>query len=336
MRKYYSRKVVDDVKEISAIDYLEKHEPDNLVRSGGTYRTRKHDSLYLSNGCWRWVSQGRGGSNAISYLQQVEGMSFVEAIGKLCTLYGIDEDQKDPPGTEWYVAAQKRRKAEIEEMIRASPDGFRLPIPAEGNKRLYAFLSKRGISKTVITYCTEHKLIYQDEKHGNVVFVGYDDRNIPRCASLRSTGYRLYRGEVPGSRKEYMFRIVNDEAEEAHLFEAPLDLLSYATLMEMHGRDFREVSLCAMGGALILAENSTEIPKTIATLLDGRNIRKIYLHLDNDLTGMRSAASLEYMFKGNGIEVVNELIPPERGKDVNDMLLSMLAEKMKLDEYPVS
>ena len=328
MRKSYSRKVVEEVKAIPVLDYLQKHEPDNLVIAGKIYRTRKHDSLYLSNGYWRWVSQGKGGNNALSYLQQVNEMSFVEAIGMLCALYGIDEDQKDPPGTEWYVAAQKKRKAEIEEIIRASPDGFRLPMPAEGNTRLFAFLCKRGISKKVISYCTEHKLIYQDEKHGNVVFVGYDDQHIPRCASLRSTGYRLYRGESPGSRKEYTFRIVNDAADEAHLFEAPLDLLAYATLMEMQGRDFREVNLCTLGGALILAEHSIEIPKTIATLLNGRNIRKVYLHLDNDDTGRKSAASLEYMLRGNGIEVVDEVVPAERGKDVNDMLLSVLAEKM--------
>ena len=328
MGKYYSRTVIDQVNQISAIEYLIDHEPYNLQRTGRSYKTKKHDSLYLSNGYWRWSSHSIGGKTALSYLQKVDELSFIEAMDRLCYLYRIDADQKDPDAAARFAEEQKKRKAEIEAMADNSTTEFSLPAPAENNKRAYAYLRNRGISGSVISYCLRNKLIYQEAKYGNVVFVGYDNDGRARYAGLRSTGYRQFKGDAPGSRKDFSFRLVNDKADEVHLFEAAIDLLSYATLMEMHDLDFRKVNLCALAGVAVPGtDGKQEIPPSLRTLLDGREIREIFLHLDNDDVGIASAKALAQALKERGYKVTIQVVPKERGKDVNDMLQSILAEK---------
>ena len=328
MGRFYSRTVIDQVNQISAIQYLMDHEPYNLKRTGRSYITKKHDSLYLSNGYWRWSSRGIGGKTALSYLQKVDELSFPEAMERLVYLYRIDPTQKDPAAAEKFAEEQKKRRAEIEAMVSRAPAEFHLPEPAENNKRAYAYLRSRGISGSVISYCLKKKLIYQEKEYGNVVFVGYDNDGQARYAGLRSTGYKQFKGDAPGSRKDFSFRLVNDEAGEAHLFEAAIDLLSYATLMEMHGLDFRKVNLCALAGVAVPgAGGKQEIPPSLRTLLDGRDIREIYLHLDNDDVGIASAKALAQALKERGYKVTIQVVPKERGKDVNDMLQSILAEK---------
>ena len=161
-----------------------------------------------------------------------------------------------------------------------------------------------------------------------VSFVGFDNDGQARYAGLRSTGDRQFKGDATGSRKDYSFRITNDIAGEAHLFEAAVDLLSYATLMEMHNLDFRSVNLCALAGVAVPgAGGKSEIPPAIRTLLDGRKIDTIYFHLDNDEVGIASAKALAQTLKERGYKTFIQPVPKERGKDVNDMLQSILTEK---------
>ena len=194
---------------------------------------------------------------------------------------------------------------------------------------IYAYLRSRGISGSVISYCLKHKLIYQEKEHGNVVFVGYDNEGQTRYAGLRSTGYRQFKGDATGSRKDFTFRLTNDTAVEAYLFEAAIDLLSYATLMEMHGLDFRSVNLCTLAGVAVPgADGKQELPAAVRTLTKGRNIKKFSLYFDNDEVGIAAAKALAAALKAEGYQTVIQTVPKERGKDVNDMLQSILAEKV--------
>ena len=333
MGRFYSRTVIDQVNQISAIQYLMDHEPYNLKRTGRSYITKKHDSLYLSNGYWRWSSRGIGGKTALSYLQKVDELSFPEAMERLVYLYRIDPSQKDPAAAEKFAAEQKKRRAEIEAMVSRAPAEFHLPEPAENNKRAYAYLRSRGISGSVISYCLKKKLIYQEKEYGNVVFVGYDNEGQARYAGLRSTGYRQFKGDATGSRKDFTFRMINNESDEAYLFEAAIDLLSYATLMEMHGLDFRSVNLCTLAGVAVPgADGKQELPAAVRTLTEGRNIMKFNLYLDNDEVGIAAAKALAAALKAEGYQTVIQTVPKERGKDVNDLLKSVLAEQEAKDK----
>lgn len=50
---YFTQEQIDKAKEIDVLSYLQNKNPDELVyESRGTYHTRTHDSLKISNGKW--------------------------------------------------------------------------------------------------------------------------------------------------------------------------------------------------------------------------------------------------------------------------------------------
>ena len=54
---YIPPSVVQKVKRMDLLTYLENYEPYELVHfSGNTYTTRTHDSLKISNEKWMWWS----------------------------------------------------------------------------------------------------------------------------------------------------------------------------------------------------------------------------------------------------------------------------------------
>ena len=62
---YVTPEQISKAKEIDLLTYLRSCDPHELVHvSGGTYCTREHDSLKISNGKWNWVSRGVGGRTA--------------------------------------------------------------------------------------------------------------------------------------------------------------------------------------------------------------------------------------------------------------------------------
>lgn len=89
---YFTQEQIDKAKEIDVLSYLQNKKPDELVyESRGTYHTRTHDSLKISNGKWFWFSRGIGGITALEYLIQVEEYSFTEAVEHLINQKGIEK-----------------------------------------------------------------------------------------------------------------------------------------------------------------------------------------------------------------------------------------------------
>ena len=75
---YVSEEQIAAAREWDLYSYLERFEPDELVRTGrNSYRTRTHDSLKITNGMWYWWSHGIGGRTALDYLIKVQGMTFL-------------------------------------------------------------------------------------------------------------------------------------------------------------------------------------------------------------------------------------------------------------------
>lgn len=322
---YYNNETIEAVKSISALQYMLDNEPFNLVKKGHTYFLKQHDSLYFSNGKWRWSSQGLGGNSALSYLQAVQDMKFTEAMALLCDLYHISS-RDNIRNYEKVIEANKERNQDINiKLGEVSDKEFVLPPAAPNSRRIYAYLKKRGISDDVIRYCLKNRLIYQEAEHGNCVFVGYDTEGQARYAGLRSTGYVSFKGDAAGSNKKYSFRLTCAESETVHVFEAPIDLLSYATYMQLNGYDFRDTNLLALSGVAVPAKNGEgKIPDAIETLLENNTLTKFVLHLDNDATGKAAALALGKMLSDRGYSVVNAPVPEEYGKDVNDYLISYI------------
>ena len=78
---YIPPEVVARAREMDLLTYLRTYEPQELVHfGGGTYCTREHDSLKISNGKWCWFSRGIGGYSALDYLIKVKEMPFTQAV----------------------------------------------------------------------------------------------------------------------------------------------------------------------------------------------------------------------------------------------------------------
>lgn len=86
---------------------------------------------------------------------------------------------------------------------------FLLPERNANDKRVFAYLSARGIDAEIINACMRMGLVYvyESKRYHNAVFVGQkDDEGRDRHASLRGTfanAVRPYKGDAAGSDKSY-------------------------------------------------------------------------------------------------------------------------------------
>lgn len=109
-----------------------------------------------------------------------------------------------------------------------------------------------------------------------------------------------------------------------HLFEAAVDLLSYATYLKCEGKDYGKENLLSLSGVYQPKKELSEskIPIALSTYLkENPQIKTVVLHLDNDKTGRLCTAALKELLQ-NEYEIVDD--PPPVGKDFNDFLLSYL------------
>jgi len=293
----FTQEDIRAARSVDVLSFLRRNDPGALVPLGnGSYCTREHDSLKISNGMWYWFSRGIGGKSAVDYLTTVENMDFADAVRAVL--------EKTIP----VIAHEKPKNAETRVL--------HLPKKNDTASHVKAYLKGRGISESVILYCLNHGLLYESQKHHSAVFVGYDCTGTARYAAIRGTSDN-YKGDAGGSDKRFSFRL-GTASTCVHLFEAAIDALSYATLMEMEGVDWRNASLLSLAG-VFKSKRENALPAALEQYLaDHPNTQTVYLHLDNDETGRSAAAGIANALK-NKYKVVDA--PPPEGKDVNDFLL---------------
>lgn len=311
---YVTPEQITQAKELDLLTYLQRYDPHELVHvSGNTYCTREHDSLKISNGKWNWFSRGIGGKTALDYLIKVQGFSFTQAVEALA-------GQNFSPLP--HVSQTQPKKQE--------PRVLSLPQPSRCATHAVSYLHGRGIDYDLIDYCIQTGRVYESQKYHNVVFVGRDLKGQPRYAALRGT-VGDFKGEAPGSDKRYSFTIAeNPSAPGVHLFESAIDLLSYATLLKMKGRDWRQDALLSLAG-VFKQKKEFVIPLALSQYLKDRpGIKTLYLHLDNDEVGREAAAGI---MEGLGDKYTVLDRPPPYGKDVNDLLQRKLGLTQRKEEW---
>lgn len=160
--------------------------------------------------------------------------------------------------------------------------------------------------------------IYQSSQRDNLVFVGYDKKHKPRYATVRGTEDSRFFYDVAGSNKEFSFRLVNKDTDSAHLFESAIDLISYATLCEMQGSDYKSLSLLSLSRVYSQGSNELiKIPVALSSYLAKHDTKTIHLHLDNDRAGHNATRTLANLLSDK-YSVRCHFVPV--GKDVNDYL----------------
>ena len=315
---YFTPEQISKAKQIDLLTYLKNCNKEELIyESRNTYTTRTHDSLKINNGMWYWFSRGIGGKTALEYLIQVEGYSFTDAVSHILGIKGLEKNENTSP-----IYSKNR---EFVKLV--------LPKKADNNLKVINYLMARGIDKEIIIECISKGFIYQEYQKNNVVFVGYDENNIPKYAGVRATNSSRYMHDAYGSDKTYSFKLESiNKNNQVHLFESAIDLLSYATIKKLNNELWDEENLLSLAGVYRPAKDNLEskLPKTLSNYLKNNNqIDTIVLHLDNDLAGRLSTQAIQTILS-DSYKIIDD--PPKSGKDFNDYLCNLLTIKYKNKE----
>ena len=298
--------MIQKARQLDLLTYLQLQQPWELVPIGpNRYQTKTHDSLKIDHGMWYWWSRNIGGRSALDYLVAVEGWEFRKAALHILELERIQPIEMP----------QKKLQEE------KGKSSFCLPMRANSNRRVQAYLMQRGIDRDIIGYFVSKGLIYESYPQHNAIFVGLSENGEPAYAALRSTGQRRFAGEAAGSQKAYAFSFSEGKSATIHVFESAIDLLSYATLQKLRGADWKAESYVSLGGCAF--SRGTLPPSLKRMLCEKTNIQAIKLHLDNDRAGRTFTQTIIELLK-NDYQVINA--PPPCGKDVNDYLMMKLKQ----------
>lgn len=294
----YTKEQIEKAKNANLLDLLLKLNYPLKRVTAREYTLLEHDSLKISpDRGWYWHSRQTGG-NAIDFFMQVEGKTFLQAMEMIIGNSGA------------YIrsGSEQTRKEE-------GTRELRLPVANWNNDRVIKYLTEtRGLSKPLVLSCIKRKTIYQAEKTFNAVFVGYDDDGKPRYASQRGTSEKRFAGDITGSSKDYGFFFGKKSSKTLHIFEAPIDLLSYITLENLQGRQCHEAYL-ALGGV------ST---RAFERYLSEHEIDTVYVRTDSDEAGRLVYRKLQREH-GGGKLIILPAFPTE--KDYNEELLKYKEEK---------
>ena len=291
---------ISEARKVDLLTYLRTRDPGELVKCSGGYTTRTHDSLKISNGMWMWWSRGIGGKNALDYLMKVKGMEFPDAVSSIL-------------GKSFIMNNEAVSLHEEERVLQ-------LPCRSEPTGSVEGYLRIRGIDPAITTDCIDRGLIFESLPHHNAVFVGKDETGKVRYAAYRATNRSRFMGDCPGSDKRFSFRLTNPDSTSVHVFESAIDALSYATLINMNGGDYRNESLLSLAGIYSPgSDGNGKLPSALVKFLqESPGINKVCLHLDNDRAGREAT---EMIRNSLGPEYTVSDRPPKYGKDFNDHLI---------------
>ena len=290
----YQKFTEDEIRKANSVDILSLargygYEPEKAGRkavhmkhSGGLYIFPENNRFFQ----WTGPDDGVKGG-AIDFVMREENLSFPEAVGKLI-------GKEFSPSVKRVVPYEKKER---EPLV--------LPEKADNMKRAYWYLvSVRGISPKIVSHFMNRKMIYQEKKYGNCVFVGYDAEGTARYCSMRAArDNSSFKMDATGSDKSYPF-FHEGKTDLLIVTEAPIDLMSYLTL---HRNTLNALALCGLyDGALQ------------AYLTDHPQIKRIELCLDADGPGREAARQFQNKYTAMGYAVTVE--EPRSGKDWNEYL----------------
>lgn len=251
------------------------------------------------------------GGGPVTFVQRFYGLSYPEAM--TCLLDGEQGEIRAAPPKE------KEKKE------------FRLPPPNNTMRRLYAYLlQQRHISRNVLDAFVRAGMIYESREpskssndYHNAVFVGLDERGVPRHAHKRglySTGPGLKRN-VGGCDARYSFHY-SGASDRLYVFEAPVDLLSFLTLYQ---KDWQVHSYAALCG--------TSEYTMLWMLKQNPGIQNVLLCLDHDEAGIEANGRLAEILRNHGYSRVS-ILQPEH-KDWNkDLKAACGLPALPAEEHP--
>jgi hypothetical protein len=255
---------IKQADSVNLIEYARQSGYQVLQATARSYKIPGHGGLYIhANGHkWNHFSQDTGGG-AIQFVMHMEGKTWVEAVKKLLNI------ELSPA---IHRVIEKENKEE-------TGGTFVLPEKNKTYKHIFAYLiGHRKIDKGIVYELVKQRKIYEN-KYNSCVFVGYDNNSEARYASIRSTnttGGKAFRYDVANSDKSYSFSIEGN-TRNLCIFESPIDLVSYLTLIKLYGITGFKDHMLSLGG---LSDKALE-----RYLKDYPSITGITLCLDSDEAG---------------------------------------------------
>lgn len=310
-RQRFTQDEIDRCSEVNLVE-LAKTKGYELVRSGQDhYKIPGHGGLTLSaNGEGFYNHSLEKGGKAIQFLMQVENKTWYAAVKELTG--GFNESPQP-----------YRSAAPVAEKPRAA---FALPPKGPHMRNVFAYLSQtRAIDNAVISDFAHQGLLYQNEKR-SCVFVGSNQDGTAEYAMQRSTydsrtnpdgtNIHAFKGEVSGSDKSRGFAY-RGGGDTVHVFESPIDMMSYMSCLQASGADYKQSNYLALGGVCSKALDRY--------LLENPDTQKLVLLMDNDEAGNRAKMSFEEKYSEAGLRVE---IPTYGAKDWNEKLLADTRQRL--------
>lgn len=293
-KKYFiSDREIENVNDVSLIQVAEKmgyHVCGNERYS----RIKEMDSLTIFNDrTWcrfsRKTRTGITGGNAITFLRELAGMDFREAVTWL------QEFKGDAVPSRPAAAQQKKRLV--------------LPDRSWDNATLTRYLhEKRCITEETINEMMQLGILYESFPKHDLIFLGYDRNGEVRYAAVHGTGEVSCKKDLPGSAKEYGVHVDRSNAGTVVVTEAVIDLMSYLDL------ETDRVNILSLGG---LYDSPLE-----RYLKEHDEVQDILFALDNDVPGKEAFAKYKAKYGELGFRVSAYPIPEEY-KDLNEYLQGM-------------
>jgi hypothetical protein len=307
----YTKEQIAQANSINLIDYaamrgyvLENSDRKSLhVKSSG--------GLYLfkdSNRFYHHTTDKTGGP--IDFLIQFEGKTFLQAVEHLINERPDIGEYVPPP-----AAPAKKQKGELT-----------LPDKTPNVKRVYWYLcTARGIDPEIVSKLLKEKKIYQQAERGNCVFVGYDEKQVPRYCSKRGTSTeRPYKSDQDNSDKGYPFSM-EGTSNRLYVLEGPIDVMSHATLCKMRNIGYMQDHRISLG---CLSDKALEW-----YLSQHPEIKQIIFALDDDTDGKGpdglpcnhgqvAAAKFAEKYAERGYDTA---VQTPSAKDFNEELMEMKA-----------
>ena len=269
---HYTQEEIEVANNTDLANFLIAH-GEKLKRCGAQYLWERHQVWIRGN---RWYTHYDSvGGYPIGFVMKYYAYGFQDAVAELLS-----------SGNARCVAPIQKPQAEKQ-----------LKIP-EANKTMncvYAYLmQERFIDREVISFFAHRKLLYEDAKYHNCIFVGTDEEGRPKHIHRRGTMGAFKQTET-GSRAEYSFHY-DGESEWLFVFEAPIDMLAFITLHPQNWQRHSYVALCSVSEKAILHR-----------LKVNPRLKKIVLCLDHDNAGRAACARMTEILKEQGYTDVQTL-----------------------------
>ena len=309
---YFNKEQIEEAKKVDIVSlvinngYEVKKENNayNIIGYGGLYIFGKNQDNTQG---FYWHSKGIKG-NAIDFCKEFFNDNYLKAIERLLAVHSVDTINKNK------ITNNLKNTVHSVDTIKE----FKLPERDKEIKKAYAYLTDtRMISKKLVNDCIKYGIIrqFKEDKYTYVGFIGKDKNNKTKYLMLRSTlTGNNYKKEIKGSSKEYGFKIFNKETVHSvdnkiniHIFESPIDLLSYMTIFPK--LTLNNNAFLSMGGISSKALNQF--------INDYEpNISQITICFDNDEAGINNANKIKKELDNKYKVIINKPLY----KDYNEQL----------------